>query len=137
MITKDLASDDAETRQRAHTAVHFLRYYDGGPLEDLGRLPIAPPGYSSPSRWSDGMRTPSEDGFPRPFSIRDEFVDGGGVVVPSIEDPVAGWENVPRERDGDGDGDADARRRRREAMVLHEGAGAVTGQDIIRPRTTG
>lgn len=139
-ITKDLASSDAATRQRAHTVVHFLRNYDDVPFDARGTLPISPPGYSSPTHWSDVLSEPSEDG--RAGSLPDlgaELVDGGGMIVPSIEDPVAGWENVPRERALSGNeeaDDAEARRRRREAMVLHEGRGAVTGSDILRPRSS-
>ena len=59
----------------------------------------------------------------------------GPTLVPSSQDPVAGWTNVPRERPVDGDAEEmERRRRRREAMVLHEGAGAVREDDIIRPR---
>jgi hypothetical protein len=59
----------------------------------------------------------------------------GQTLVPSSQDPVAGWTNVPRERPVDGDAEElERRRRRREAMVLHEGAGAVREDDIIRPR---
>ena len=58
------------------------------------------------------------------------------MVVPSAEDPVAGWTSVPRERPVDdvGDEEVERRRRRREAMVLHEGSGRVVEGDIIRPR---
>ena len=55
-----------------------------------------------------------------------------GVVVPSLQNPVAGWTNVPRERPDDGE-EAERRRRRREVMVLHEGDGRVEETDIIRP----
>lgn len=138
-ITKDLASDDPLICKRAQTAVHFLRNRENVPWDARGGLPLSPPGYATPTHWSEVLSEGSEDGFGRRLSdVRDGEVDGGGVIVPSIEDPVAGWEDVPRERalngtDGAGD-DAEARRRRREAMVLHEGEGAVTGSDIIRPR---
>ena len=59
----------------------------------------------------------------------------GEVLVPSSQNPVAGWTNVPRERPLNGDDEeVERRRRRREAMVFHEGAGAVREDDIIRPR---
>lgn len=67
-------------------------------------------------------------------------VNGGnawvGGFVPSADDPVAGWTDVPRERPvGLNEEEVERRRRRREAMVLHEGAGALREDDIIRPRT--
>ena len=59
----------------------------------------------------------------------------GEVLVPSPQSPVAGWTNVPRERPFNGDDEElERRRRRREAMVLHEGSGAVREDDIFRPR---
>ena len=58
-----------------------------------------------------------------------------GMVIPSPQNPVAGWTNVPRERPVDHDAEEfERRRRRREAMVLHEGSGQVVEGDIIRPR---
>ena len=59
----------------------------------------------------------------------------GAVVIPSSENPVAGWTNVPRERPTESE--ADARRRRREAMVLREIDGLVEESDIIRPVMNG
>lgn len=54
-------------------------------------------------------------------------------LVPSEENPVAGWTNVPRERSGTrGEDEAERRRRRREAMVLREGDGGAVEDDIIR-----
>ncbi|KAF2482333.1 hypothetical protein BDY17DRAFT_324622 [Neohortaea acidophila] len=55
------------------------------------------------------------------------------LLVPSEENPVAGWTNVPRERSGTrGEDEAGRRRRRREAMVLREGDGGAVEDDIIR-----
>lgn len=56
---------------------------------------------------------------------------GTGTLIPSLENPVAGWTNVPRERPTESE--AERRRRRREAMVLREGEGGVEEGDIIRP----
>lgn len=54
-------------------------------------------------------------------------------LVPSEENPVAGWTNIPRERSGTrGEDEAGRRRRRREAMVLREGDGGAVEDDIIR-----
>lgn len=62
-------------------------------------------------------------------------VEEVGWVVPSIENPVAGWTDVPTQRlDPVANGDDDEvrrRRTRREAMVLHEGSGRLVEEDII------
>lgn len=103
---------------------------------------MSPPGYVSPTRWSEtDSNFDEDDGQISPLAgLRDELLgpSASDVIVPSVENPVAGWEDVPRQRAshgarGTGDG-TEARRRRREAMVLHEGGGAVTRGDIIRPR---
>ena len=65
-----------------------------------------------------------------------EWVDSGSVIVPSARNPVAGWIDIPRERDSnanDGEGEAERRRRRREAVVVHEGGGAIVEDDILVP----
>lgn len=145
LIVKDLASKNPETSHRAREAIHYVRNTECSSFEDRQGLPISPDGYSSPLHWSDAeSEAPDDDGLDRdgegdvsPLgALRDELL-GSRDVVPSIENPVAGWENVPRERGlrTQADGSvAESRRRRREAMVLHEGAGAVTGDDIFRPR---
>lgn len=139
MLTKDLVSSDPDTVRQAREAIHFIRNDESASF-DTRSLPFSHMGYASPTRWSDVMSEgPEEDGRISPLArLRDELIGGNSVVVPSIEDPVAGWENVPRERalngvEEDGD-DAETRRRRREAMVLHEGSHAITRDDIIRPR---
>jgi len=46
--------------------------------------------------------------------------EGEGGVVPSVENPVAGWTNVPRARPSGADlTEAELRRYRREAVVIH------------------
>lgn len=60
---------------------------------------------------------------------------GLDVVIPSDDNPVAGWTNVPRERPAEDE--VERRRRRREAMVLRESDGRVEESDIIRLNLSG
>ena len=147
-IRKDLRSKDQETRRSATIAFDFLRQWPSGPedIEPLepGQLPFGLT-FGTPGPNDGGtLWTPNDEemrelrslgmeeiGF-NPWRIEEEEEE----VVPSIENAVAGWTDVPRPRSPAANGDADEverRRRRREAIVLHEGAGRLEERDIIRP----
>lgn len=145
MLTKDLNSLDEMARNRAKTAVKFIEDYDLPP--DMRRR-ILP--YSSEAGGADTESPSMSPVVDRPelttAELTRRLADGvGGVaggdgwadamVVPSPQNPVAGWTSVPRERPVDDDiEETERRRRRREAMVLHDGAGTIGEEDIIRPR---
>ena len=140
MITDDLASSDPVIQQRSQTAFRFLRYHSSVSLD---HNLLSPPGYQSPTAWSEGLRTPSEFSLDLGESSRnpEESPEVAGTIVPSIDNPVAGWEDVPRARSqqrrlseagsDEIEAEFERRRRRREAVVVHEGAGAITGRDIF------
>ncbi|KAL1585406.1 hypothetical protein WHR41_05762 [Cladosporium halotolerans] len=127
-VRADIKSSDADVRRAARTTNSFLRSWaDGAGIDWRSRRPGA--------RGGDGFA--DADLSPSVLSIEsaDEFEDSAGAgeaLVPSEDDPVAGWAAVPRERAGSGDGEM--RRRRREAMVLYGGLGSPGEEDIIRPR---
>lgn len=71
----------------------------------------------------------AEDGFYVPGQTN-PWADEGDVV-PSIENPVAGWTNVPRARPQRADAtEAEVRRQRREAVVVHNGSGELWEEDV-------
>lgn len=110
LIQKDLDSDDLKLSRRAAMAKKFLDEHD---------MPTWP----SPPL--------SEASTSSPHISNHESFESAESIIPSFSEPVAGWTAVPRERPQSGDDDV--RRRRREAVVLHEGAGEVNEDDIIRP----
>lgn len=132
-ILKDVHTNDEATRIRARQARDFLRSWPTMSVADLSRYPRARSGSfgsDTSSLFPDHLRRD-----PPLLGDSDAQLAGStpglDVVIPSIEDPVAGWTNVPRERPAEDE--ATRRRRRREAMVLREGDGGVEESDIIRP----
>lgn len=136
-------------------AINFLHDRPLPPELERQRLPYSPSGYASdslvvtlPARRRTARRLTSDSlagpegtatGQEPPFedlaeeAEADMDVVAEREIVPSEENPVAGWTNVPRERPVAGEDEAERRRSRREAMVLHEGEGGVLESDIIRP----
>ena len=143
-LLKDCDSTDETTRIQANQAAHFLRAWPLPPDLDRERLPFTTPSEDgdifapSEAESDEGFVSVSRRLHDHLAGVRggsDGWVNQHQEVVPSTEDPVAGWTNVPRERPlDDGEEDWESRRRRREAMVLHEGEGRVVEGDIIRPR---
>jgi hypothetical protein len=139
-IRKDLRSKDQATRRAATVALDFLREWGDEPDSPLwpSSSAVRPEEPREEDVFWSGSRaaqiiTRSERVEANPWLDPDNDTD----IVPSIENPVAGWTNVPRQRMSIDDRDseeAQARRRRREAMVLHEGEDEVREGDIIRPR---
>lgn len=153
-IRKDLRSEDQDTRHTATIAFDFLRQWpDIDDDVERSPSPIRRSGRRSHRSDSDAEQSTgdalaillererlqsmeasqtNELGF-NPWAIAEEE----DAVVPSIENPVAGWTDVPRERTSsiphsDID-EVERRRRRREAIVLHDGVGRLEERDIIRP----
>lgn len=108
LIMADVNSSDPNLRQRALTTLDFLTN------EEVT---------SARSRtWSDASSSSPH--------THDVVRSHSNTFAPSVQLPIAGWEAIPRERPV---GDTEIRRRRREAVVLHEGAGDINEDDIIRP----
>jgi hypothetical protein len=138
-IRKDLRSKDQATRRAATVALDFLREWGDEPDSPLwpSSSAVPPEELREEDIWDRsrvaGIIPRSERVETNPWLDPENDTD----IIPSIENPVAGWTNVPRQRMSIDDRDseeAQARRRRREAMVLHEGEDEVREGDIIRPR---
>ncbi|KAK3714672.1 hypothetical protein LTR37_007652 [Vermiconidia calcicola] len=154
-IVRDLRSKNERTREQAKMAINFLHDRPLPPALERQRRPYSPLGYASdslvvtlPARRRtarhltsddlarpEGMATGPDPSFEDLAEEAEAQMDSTAEreIVPSEENPVAGWTNVPRERPVAGEDEAERRRNRREAMVLHEGEGGVLESDIIRP----
>ena len=112
-LMADFNSDDETAKRHAKQAIAFL--HDWGLPMDLERSQRRLP------EFEEGQNTPSSMGN---LTILDEPIES--PIVPTVQNPVAGWTNVPRERpsvDGNLEETPDMqRRRRREAMVMHDGS---------------
>lgn len=130
---RDLHSEDEATRHRARLTRDFLRTW---PAKSGHILPRYPPSRSDSGRsLSDGGDLTDEESRLHDGEANLLYDGEINVVIPSDDDPVAGWTNVPRERPTADE--AERRRRRREAMVLRESEGGVEESDIIRPHLSG
>ena len=128
------------TRRKAETAVRFLQEWGSDFLHISS--PDTDAGIQNHSTLADQLRNSSpwyrlDDDLDLDGAVEASVSNPGESVVPSVNMPVAGWTNIPRERPTRAvDYDAtemERRRRRREAMVLHEGEGGLGEEDIIRP----
>lgn len=144
-MRKDLRSQNEETRRLATTAFDFMRGWPGDTSEferSPSRLPYDNFGRGAPRGSVRGDLVANQELARRlqaggiMTATAEDGPDGEGeLIVPSIENPVAGWTDIPRQRPAsiaDSDGDEIRRRRtRREAMVLHEGSGSIVEEDIF------
>lgn len=131
----DTESNDETVRKAAIMATDYLRHYPGS---DTIRAAL-PSHRDDLASLRGQLRRHQVAGTPLAAAAADTVE---GVVIANLGDDFARFRSRARDeedtqselvRPADGVGGEDVRRRRRQVMVIHDGDGPITGDDIFQP----